>query len=132
MLGELLEPDVLREVLQAFAREPQLGLVGAARDRARFADVADDALVRAIVHRLGMVLDAHRDTFFVSGLVLVRPAALAPLRAIEIEPSELERDDVLTGALTRSLGLSALAAGFRAEDTRSFRRIGASAAAATG
>ena len=132
VLDDLLDPDLAGEIVQAFASQPQLGLLGATSDRARFADVpGDHELVRAIAHRLGIVLEPSRDTFFASGTVFVRPAALAPLRALELSRRELAEHGPLGEAVTRCLGLSALAAGLRAEDTRTFRRVRSETAAGT-
>jgi hypothetical protein len=119
VVDELLDSTVARDVLRAFSLQPELGLVGSATDRVVLGDLGrPGGLVEAIAHRLGVAdVAASRDTYFPSGLYFVRPAALAPLRAIQ-----LNREPDAHSAVAASVGFSILAAGFRIEDTRSFRR----------
>jgi len=126
-LDDLLDSEVVRDVLRAFAQQPQLGLVGPVVDRVVLGDLGPPGgSVVELAYRLGVDdVDAARDTYFASGLYFVRPAALAPLQAIE-----LDRDDPdVHPAVTRSVGLAVVAAGFRIEDTRTFRRVAEAAPA---
>ena len=118
---DLLDEAVVREVLRAFEEQPELGLVGPAVDRAALGDLgASDGAVEALAHRLGVAdVNAARDSYFPTGLYFVRPAALAPMLAIALDRADPDTQH----ALEASLGLSIVAAGFRIEDTRSFRRV---------
>lgn len=124
-LDDMLDADLVRDLLEAFERDPQLGLVGPLVSRLPVWKLSGPEADRvgALAHRLGAFRDdVMRASYFASTMFYVRPAALAPLRAIAIDRANRtgDRPDVALAA-ARCVELSAYAAGYRVEDTVSFR-----------
>ena len=122
------EPKVLSRTLERFETEPQLGLIGPARmlsasTRTRPVDVL--GLNRPGVERLMQSLGSGKPglefDFFEGSMFWLRPAALAPLRALGLALSAFEAeagrvDGGLEHAVERAFNFVVRAAGFHVSE----------------
>jgi lipopolysaccharide biosynthesis protein len=116
-------PGNVRRILRQFS-DPRVGLVGLA-PFFRTSDVYwmdNKALIENLCQRMGPKAPV-RLGFFEGSMFWVRPQALAPLRALDLQPDDFDAeagqfDGTLHHAVERIFTLSALAVGY---ETRSIR-----------
>lgn len=119
LLDALLDPDLVAAVRSAFETDPELGLVGPSRHHLSLTSYigANAENVIALGRRLGVHSIDGNAAFFAGSMFYVRLAALAPLRALELGPSDFEPelgqvDGTLAHAVERCFPLAVESAGF--------------------
>ncbi len=109
-----------QQVIELFARQPQLGLVGPKGFVLR-GDDANLQRVDELRNRMGVVSDAERDLYFAGSMFWCRPQALAPLLGLDLDAAfEVEAgqtDGTLAHAIERLFVASTLKAGLDIADT---------------
>lgn len=125
-LGQLLgSKKQVTEVIDAFNRHPDIGMIGPAGhwlDYARYwGDLQSPARTQALLEHLGIRISLDELGFFAGSMFWCRPEAMDPLLSItddEFEPEEGQTDGTLAHALERVFAAAAQAAGYRVTDTR--------------
>jgi lipopolysaccharide biosynthesis protein len=129
VLDALLDEETVSRTLRAFAEDPSLGMVGPAGDRrTTTAELGGDGKrLTAVAHRIGIETLRPDHSFFAGAMFFARLDALASLRAIQLDRSDLQPDAghgdaTLDETLERCFPLSVEAADFRVADTSALRR----------
>lgn len=123
LTDRLLAPDRTTRIMQAFATQPDLGLVAPEGhvQPLHFYWGANERNVRSLLTRFGIAQpDVERDTFIAGSMFWVRLAALRPILDAHLPPSAFDPetgqvDGTLAHALERCFSFAARHAGFREE-----------------
>lgn len=117
--GLLGSPARVREILDVFEQNEQVGILGAAESVDRSAESwgSNRETMRALLRQLGLPRHALRLEFFAGSMFWFRPAALGILRDLgyrlaHFEPERGQLDGTLHHALERVFPLVAEAAGY--------------------
>lgn len=126
LLAQLLGPDILERLVQAFAADPLLGIVGPAEHHvsvARFVG-GNARAVGAIASRLGVgQQQAMALGFFAGTMFMARVAAMQPLLDLGYSEDDFEAENgqldcTLAHALERCMTLGAASRGYRVASTQ--------------
>ena len=123
----LAAPGVVEAIIERFARDPSIGMVGPRAFRMpsaaypeELAWVGNRPITLAIAEKMGVPPERFRLDFFAGTMFWVRPEALAPLRRLELAEACLDEqgaiDGVIEHAIERVFPTAVLAAGYRVED----------------
>ncbi len=117
--GLLGSPDRVREILDVFAQNEHVGMLGAAEsvDRSAASWGSNRQTMRELLGKLGLPRHALRLEFFAGSMFWFRPAALSMLRDLGLrlehfEPERGQLDGTLHHAIERVFPLVAEAAGY--------------------
>ena len=125
-LGQLLgSKKQVASVIDAFNRQPDLGMVGPAGHWLDYVhywgDLQSPVRTQALLEHLGIRISLDELGFFAGSMFWCRPEAMDPLLTItdsDFEPEEGQTDGTLAHALERIFAAAAQAAGYRVTDTR--------------
>ncbi|HEY9256120.1 MAG TPA: glycoside hydrolase family 99-like domain-containing protein [Stenotrophomonas sp.] len=120
MVDSLLAPQRASEIIEAFGRQPALGLVAPEGhiQPLHFYWGANEAAVRSLAARIGMQMpDPDNATFASGSMFWVRLDALRPLLDLHLLPAEFDSeagqvDGTLAHAIERVFSLATVAAGY--------------------
>jgi len=125
LMEQLLLPDVVTRLVQAFADDPRLGIVGPEKHYVSFARFlgANSRAVLAIVSRLGLSKEqAMASGFFAGTMFMARVGAMQPLLDLGYADKDFEAengqvDGTFAHALERCMALGAAVLGYRIAPT---------------
>ncbi len=124
----LAAPGLAAAVVDAFERDPSIGMIGPRAFRLPSRFYSEDLswtvnrdLVLNLAGKMGVSPEAFRLDFFGGTMFWVRPEALAPLRKLALSEAFPEETGLLDGglehAVERLFGASVTAAGYRLADS---------------
>lgn len=118
--------ETVAEIIDAFDKDPELGLLGplSSLDRSEQSWGSNRFRMKELAERMGVPSSELYLSFFAGSMFWFRPAAMEPLRRLglgieDFEPERGELDGNLHHALERMFPVSVRAAGFK---TRAFER----------
>jgi lipopolysaccharide biosynthesis protein len=116
MLGA---PEIVREIRDVFDQDPSVGMLGPANhlDRSEESWGSNRERMRELARRIGGAEAEPSLEFFAGSMFWFRPAALAPLVALGLQPGDFEEergqlDGALHHAIERSFPMVVRAAGY--------------------
>lgn len=121
LLRQLLgRPEIVAEIRRRFDRDPDIGIIGPENqlDEMRKSWGSNQKRVKVLARRMGLNLAQVRLSFFAGSMFWFRPAALEPLKKLDLhqrdfEAEEDQLDGTLAHAIERIFCVAATAAGFR-------------------
>jgi lipopolysaccharide biosynthesis protein len=121
ILDSLLRPDFVGRALDAFARDPKLGMIGPEGHYVPMSTYygANEERILSIGAKLHLSEpEILAQGFFAGTMFLARTSALAPLAALGFTPEDFEpeagqKDGTLAHALERGMALCVRASGYR-------------------
>jgi lipopolysaccharide biosynthesis protein len=131
IFDQLGAPDAASAILDWFARDPKVGMIGSAAYRypSRLCNLErswgeNRPRVLELAAKMGAPRETYRLDFFCGSMFWARPEALRPLRELKLvdafEPEAGRLDGALENAVERLFATSAVVAGFRLEGVDGF------------
>ena len=112
--------DTVSEIIESFENDPHLGLLGpiSSLDKSKESWGSNKDRMVSLAKRMGVPADDLHLSFFAGSMFWFRPAALEPIRQLELrledfEPERGELDGHLHHSLERLFSVSVKAAGYR-------------------